>query len=691
MLGKYHAITDGIGQRIHLIERRELINSRGPTLLTCGPWRPIYLEMYSARISDLYVDVEVEDALRFALLTARVEIDASQDLLIEFMVLDPYGEQIDAKIIQNSTECQFTVHTPELWYPNGYGAQPLYSVVARIRENHSDKILHSKSRKIGIRLSDLIQRPVNGQLGTTFFFRVNNIPIYCQGTNWIPADTFLPRLSAQRYREWLELAVESNHNMIRVWGGGLYEDDTFYDICDELGILIWQDFMLGCGSYPMNDSLLTNIKLEAVYNVKRMRNHPCIVLWCGNNEDHMFAELHHLEYDQNDQIEENWLRSNWPARYYYESVLKDICSELVPRIPYHFSSPWGGTYSNDPLVGDVHSWRVWMADQPRYPYQKYPELSGRFVSEFGMKSYPSIKTIKALVSDLNELHPQSRTLDSWHMADEDQRTLALYLIDNFKHEMTLESYTYTTQLLQAEAMSYAVRGWRRLWKGPNHEECAGSLIWQLNDCFPAVSWSLIDSAMRPKLAYYTTKRNYAPLVVGLDRCTDQNPKTEFTNVDIEKSVEVEIWCSNLTIQPFEGELEISLYDLNGQLMMESKSNISVAPNRSIELNAVPIPESGHPIIVSARLLKEGKVVARFVDWPQPLKYLTFERSCATITVNGETVTISSTAPIKALELFVEEADVIFDDNCLDVVPGDVQIVTVRGLGDNKLQWRHLGS
>lgn len=660
-------------------------------MLTCGPWRPIYLEMYSARISDLYVDVEVEDALRFALLTARVEIDASQDLLIEFMVLDPYGEQIDAKIIQNSTECQFTVHTPELWYPNGYGAQPLYSVVARIRENHSDKILHSKSRKIGIRLSDLIQRPVNGQLGTTFFFRVNNIPIYCQGTNWIPADTFLPRLSAQRYREWLELAVESNHNMIRVWGGGLYEDDTFYDICDELGILIWQDFMLGCGSYPMNDSLLTNIKLEAVYNVKRMRNHPCIVLWCGNNEDHMFAELHHLEYDQNDQIEENWLRSNWPARYYYESVLKDICSELVPRIPYHFSSPWGGTYSNDPLVGDVHSWRVWMADQPRYPYQKYPELSGRFVSEFGMKSYPSIKTIKALVSDLNELHPQSRTLDSWHMADEDQRTLALYLIDNFKHEMTLESYTYTTQLLQAEAMSYAVRGWRRLWKGPNHEECAGSLIWQLNDCFPAVSWSLIDSAMRPKLAYYTTKRNYAPLVVGLDRCTDQNPKTEFTNVDIEKSVEVEIWCSNLTIQPFEGELEISLYNLNGQLMMESKSNISVAPNRSIELNAVPIPESGHPIIVSARLLKEGKVVARFVDWPQPLKYLTFERSCATITVNGETVTISSTAPIKALELFVEEADVIFDDNCLDVVPGDVQIVTVRGLGDNKLQWRHLGS
>ncbi|KAG0652219.1 mannanase B [Hyphodiscus hymeniophilus] len=663
----------------------------GPTLLTCGPWRPIYLETFSARISDLFVDVEVEDALGYALLTAKVEIDGDESLPVELIVFDPSGSKISASTIQNGSQCQFKIDKPELWYPRGYGAQPLYSVVATIRGNHSDNIMDSKTHKVGIRLSELVQRPISGQNGTTFFFRINNVPIYAQGTNWIPGDTFLPRLSTQRYREWLELAAESNQNMIRVWGGGLYEEDIFYDMCDELGILIWQDFMLGCGSYPMNDDLLKSIKDEAVYNVKRIRNHPCVVLWCGNNEDHMFAELHHLEYDQNDQDEEHWLKSNWPARFYYERVLKDVCSDLVPRTPYHFSSPWGGTYSNDPLVGDIHSWRVWMADQPRYPYQKYPELSGRFVSEFGMKSYPSLDTIKDHVSDPNELYPQSKTMDSWHMAPEDQRTISLYLVDNFKHEMSLESYVYTTQLLQAEAMSYAVRGWRRLWKGPGHEECAGSLIWQLNDCFPAVSWSLVDSDMRRKLAYYTTKRNYEPVIVGIDRQTENTPKNEFTHVDVEKVVKAEIWGSNLTVEPFEGELETYLYALDGKLLSESKSSVSIAPNRSTDLKHKILHESQEPIIVSARLLKDGKVIARFVDWPQPLKHLAFEQNGIETVIKGEKITISTKVPVKALELFVDGGNVVFDDNCLDLVPGDVQTVTAKGLGDKKLQWRHLGS
>ncbi|KAH8804365.1 glycoside hydrolase family 2 protein [Xylogone sp. PMI_703] len=622
----------------------------GPTLLTCGPWRPIYLEVYSSRISDLFVDVEVDNGLKYAILSPRVEIEQDRDLEVEITLLDPSGSLITTKAIKGGSQCQFMVGEPQLWYPHGYGLQPLYSVVAKIKQSDSDKVLDCKSRKVGVRLSELVQRPVTDQSGTTFFFRINNIPIYCQGTNWIPADTFLPRLTPQRYRKWLELAVESNQNMIRVWGGGLYEDDVFYDICGEFGILIWQDFMLGCA--------------EAIYNVKRMRNHPCIVLWCGNNEDHMFAELHHLEYDQTDQNEENWL--------------KDICTDLTPRTPYHFSSPWGGSYSNDPLVGDIHSWRVWMADQPRYPYQKYPELSGRFVSEFGMKSYPSIKTINELISDPNELYPQSKTMDSWHMAPEDQPTIALYLIDHFKHKMTLESYTYTTQLLQSEAMSYAVRGWRRLWKGPNHEECAGNLIWQLNDCFPAVSWSLVNSAPRPKLAYYTTKRNYASVTVGISRRLEVTPKNEFTHVDVTKVVKVEIWGSNLTID-----------SLDAELIERTKSNISIAPNRSTDLQIRVLPENEEPVIVSARISRGDNVIARYADWPQPLKYLSFARDAVKVDVKGENIEISSTAPVKGLELFVDDEDVIFDNNCLDVVPDDVQMVNAKCLGRKKLQWRHL--
>jgi beta-mannosidase len=683
---------DGTGEYFARKEVHKLSNrNRGPTLLTCGPWRPIYLETYSARISDLFVDIEVDAALKYALLDVKLEIDGRTDVSVEVTVLDPAGKEVASKTAEYGGEYRFTVESPQLWYPRGYGGQPLYSVVSKIKQDQPNKPLDSKSRKIGIRHSELVQRPVSNQTGTTFFFRVNNVPIYCQGTNWIPGDTFLPRLSHQRYREWLDLAAESNQNMIRVWGGGLYEDDFFYDTCDELGILIWQDFMLGCGSYPMNDNLLANIKNEAFYNVKRMRNHPCIALWCGNNEDHMFAELHDLEYDQNDLVEENWLKSNWPARYYYEKVLKDVCGDLVPRVPYHCSSPWGGTYSNDPLVGDIHSWRVWMADQPRYPYQKYPDLSGRFVSEFGMKSYPSIKTIKELVSEPTEWHPQSKTMDSWHMAPEDQRTIALYLIDNFKHEMTLESYTYTTQLLQAEAMSYAVRGWRRLWQGPNHEYCAGNLIWQLNDCFPAVSWSLIDSALRRKLAFYTTKRNYASMIVGIDRVTERKPKSEFTHVDVDEVVKSEIWASNLTVRPFIGKLEIRLYTPRGELLEETVSDITVPPNRSLELKTHVLPDNKQHVIVSTRLITQEGVVARYVDWPQPLKYIPFEQDGVEIKGDGETLTISSTVPVKGLELFVEGSDVTFSDNCLDLVPGDAQVITVKALGKNKVQWKHLGS
>jgi beta-mannosidase len=247
----------------------------GPTLMTCGPWRPISLLVYEARILDLSVDIEVSDGLDYAILTVQNEIEGGNNMRIEVSVKDASGTQVATRSLQGNATCRFTINSPVLWYPVGYGAQHLYMVEARLYGPSGESCLDFMSHKVGIRLLELVQRPIVGQSGSTFFFRVNNIPIYCQGTNWIPPDTFLPRMTAEKYREWLQLAVKSNQNMIRVWGGGLYEEDSFYDTCDELGILIWQDFMLGCGSYPVNDELLTAIKREAIYNVKRLRQHPC--------------------------------------------------------------------------------------------------------------------------------------------------------------------------------------------------------------------------------------------------------------------------------------------------------------------------------------------------------------------------------------------------------------------------------
>ncbi|KKA20968.1 Glycoside hydrolase family 2 protein [Rasamsonia emersonii CBS 393.64] len=576
----------------------------GPTLLTCGPWRPIYLESFTARITDLSVDIAVNDGLDAAEVNVAVELEgkASKDAAVEVAIADPEGKLVSQAVVQGSGSCSFTIKDPQLWYPIGYGKQPLYSVSAAISGGH--------------------KKPITEKPGKTFFFQINKIPIYCRGSNWIPGDTFVPRLTPARYRQWIELAASGNQNMIRVWGGGLYEDDAFYDICDEKGILVWQDFMLGCGVYPVNDFMLSTIRAEAEYNIRRMRHHPCIVLWCGNNEDHMFAELHHLEYDINDKNPENWLKTNWAARYYYDKMLPDICAELVPRVPYHNSSPYGGSYSNDPTEGDIHSWRVWMADQPRYPYQDYEKLTGRFVSEFGMKSYPAVRSIKQLITDPKERHPQSRTFDLWHFAPEDQRTIAMYLIDNQRHGYSLEETVV------------------------------------------------------------------------------EHPENEFTKVFIRRTTYADIWASNVTTEPVNVELTVSFFSvIDGTKLSTVVEDIHLPANRSIELKRIQFSDDwGVPpesVVVFTKLTKNNEIVARYVEWPQPLRHL--DLSVAKVHLRKQDTTADNKLAIfvtveggvaKGVELRIDTEDPAladacqFSDNCLDLVPGEGQCVFVTTKSDS---------
>lgn len=636
------------------------------------------------------------DTLDVATVTITVELEGSNASQTSWVVelLDPLGEIVAQDRVEASQSHRFTIKDPSLWYPVGYGTQPLYTVRVSL-EGQLDIV----SKSCGLRLVELVQRPIVNQKGLTFFFRVNNIPIYSQGTDWIPPDVFLPRMTPTRYREWLNLAAKGNQNMIRVWGGGIYEDDVFYNTCDELGILIWQDYMLGCGVYPFHDYLLQSIKAEAEYNVRRMRHHPCIVMWCGNNEDYMFAEIHNLEYDKNDENPENWIKSTFPGRYYYEVTLKEVSERLSPRVPYHLSSPYGGSYSNDPLVGDIHSWQVWMADQPRYPYQDYEKLTGRFVSEFGMKSFPCARTVRALVSDPAQRHPQSTTMDAWHMAPEDQRTISMYLVDNLRHSNDLDSYSWATQLMQAESTNYSTRAFRRLWRGPGSEGCAGCLIWQLNDCFPAVSWSLVDSMLRPKLAYYVTKRNYAPLLVSATRRVAKKPANEFTHVDIEQETYVELWASNLSLQSVDALLEVSYVAIQGgEHVHASTTLVTLQPNRSTELGKQTFPGAHQDVatalVLHTRLLERTskRVLARFTEFPQPLRHHDFSGAAVSVRPAGPLSWLVSVSGgvAKAVELSVDTDDdgladsCAFSDNCLDLVPGDEQLITVQVADGMKL-------
>lgn len=327
----------------------------GPTLMSCGPWRPIWLELYSSCILDLYFTAEVGKSLESAEIVAKADVEGSgEEVQFEILLEGKSIGKNTANVSNGLATATFKVEQPELWFPANYGKQPLYVLHAALfsREMECDSV----SKRFGLRRAEVIQRTLDDAPGTTFFFEINNVPIFCGGCNWIPADSFIPRISPQRYRDWIKLVLNGNQVMVRVWGGGIYEEKAFYDACDEMGILVWQDFLFACGNYPAHNDFLASVTREAVVNVKRLRRHPSIVIWAGNNEDYQYREDMMLDYDPDDKDPQRWLKSSFPARYIYEKILADVTKEHVPETYYHFGSPFGGKNTRDPSVGDIHQW-----------------------------------------------------------------------------------------------------------------------------------------------------------------------------------------------------------------------------------------------------------------------------------------------------------------------------------------------
>ncbi|KAK5657006.1 hypothetical protein OQA88_3529 [Cercophora sp. LCS_1] len=679
----------------------------GPALNTCGPWRPINLEIYDARLADLSFDSNVDKSLSFADVKATAEVEyveGAADKVRFDVTLE--GQQVASETVDiTSTEVSATFHvnSPALWYPIRYGKQPLYQVNATLLRGN--EVVDEVAKKIGLRRAELVQRPLKEQPGTSFFFEVNNIPVYCGGSDWIPADNFIPRISREKYYDWVRLVAEGNQFMIRVWGGGIYEEQAFYDACDEHGLLVWQDFMFGCGNYPAWPELLTSIQTEAITNVKLLRHHPSIVIWAGNNEDYQFQESAGLTYDFENKDAESWLKTDFPARYIYEHLLANVCSDLIPRVPYHPGSPWGaGRDTHDPTVGDIHQWNVWHGTQEKY--QNFDTLSGRFVSEFGMQAFPSVKTIDAylpLGRDDPDRYPQSSTVDFHNKADGHERRIALYLVENMRYAPDpLEHFVYSTQLMQAECLASAYRLWKRQWKGPGREYNGGALVWQINDCWPVTSWSMADYYLRPKLSYFTVKREMAPVSVGITRREHRHPKDKYTRVYIDVQQRVEVWGSNLTLEDLEVDVVLRAWDVETgeQTWEEVKKGVALPENRSTEVAAFDVPvrnkgkgEEGRTV-VAAYLVKGDVQIARYVNWPEPLKYLHLQKPKALkaeLSGDLKTVAVSAEVPIKGLALESEDDDVRFEDNLVDIVPGEVVTIGVKGAKENtKIETRYLG-
>ncbi|KAK2736271.1 hypothetical protein FQN57_000801 [Myotisia sp. PD_48] len=659
----------------------------GPVLLTCGPWRPINLEIYCARISDLHSTTKLSNSFKEAEVTVTAQVENSATDVVFNLSLDQEVYSQTAEVVKGSAVAVFHLKNPQLWYPATYGAQPLYTIEATLRSD--GKILDTAKQRIGLRKAEVIQRPLKDAPGTSFHFEINGIPIFCGGSNWIPADSFVPRLSTEQYRKWLQLAVDGNQVMVRVWAGGIYEQDAFYDICDELGLLVWQDFLFACGNYPAHPKFLASVKKEAIANVTRLRKHPSIVIWAGNNEDYQYMEAEKLEYDPSDKNPENWLKTNFPARFIYEKILLDITKKLIPDTFYHFGSPYGGKDTRDPTVGDIHQWNVWHGTQEKY--QNFDRLGGRFVSEFGMQALPNIKTIDAFLPDGSrdsDRYVHSFTLDYHNKAVGHERRLAAYLVENIRYSVNpLEQYIHCTQIMQAECVSTAYRLWKRQWKGKGRELCAGVLVWQMNDCWPVTSWSTVDYYLRPKYAYFAIKRELAPITIGvkqpLQQATLDQPSA--------KVHKVEIWGTNLTLHNQSVQVRVKAWDIiTGDLIYSQtlKGLIELPQNQTIEIAELEIPNSNKnpqdslQTVVAAYLFDSEKQIARYISWPEPLKYLHLQKPQGLkieLATDRRQVNLSANLPVKGLAIFSECDGVKFDDNCVDLVPGETVSIGVRGL------------
>ncbi|KAJ5481149.1 Beta-mannosidase B [Penicillium diatomitis] len=667
----------------------------GPVLMTAGIWRPVALEVYTARVVDLWPQTQLASDHRSAELTAvaKFENASSGDFTAKFSLsLD--GTEVAAEEVpvssKNEARMTVTVDSPKLWWPHGYGEQILYNISVSLQRNKAQ--VAESSKKFGIRTAEVIQQP--DKHGKSFYFRINGMDIFCGGSCWIPTDSLLTNVTADRYRKWIELMVEGRQIMIRVWGGGIYEDAAFYEACDELGVLVWQDFMFGCGNYPTWPSLLESIREETVYNVQRLRHHPSIVIWVGNNEDYQVQESEGLTYNYEDKDPDSWLKTDFPARYIYEKLLPEVVTEYSPSTFYHPGSPWGdGKKSSDTTVGDMHQWNVWHGTQEKY--QIFDTLGGRFNSEFGMEAFPHLSTIEYFVEDRKDLFPQSHVIDFHNKADGHERRLATYLVENLRTATDLETYIYLTQVVQAETMMFGYRGWRRQWGDERH--CGGALLWQLNDCWPTISWAIADYFLNPKPAYYAVKRVLNPIAVGVRR---EHHDWSVAHAQPPHKSKYELWVSSNSPEPVRGSVELRFLSVNTGRDIRTpilRENIPLTANGTTNiitdglLDHIAEPE---PHVLAARLWVDQKVVARDVDWPQPFKYLNLSDRGLHVQLkrssSGQaTLTVNSRKPVKCL-VIEEQEGVRISDNAIDIVPGDEQTIEVSGLGDKPLKFRFLG-
>lgn len=523
----------------------------GPMLVTMGIWKDIELVgLDTARIEEVYLRQEHSDNMVELDIDLNCEKVAAEDLEVEveFSYKNDIVYNNKFMIEGEKAKIEFDVDNPKLWWPNGMGEQPLYDLEIKIFNSQGEQ-LDKDHKKIGLRELELITE--DDQWGQSFKFAANGVEFFAKGANWIPADAFVSRVEREDYKNLLESAAEANMNMLRVWGGGLYESDDFYELCDRLGIAVWQDFIFACGTYPsFDDDFMANVKIEAEENVKRIRHHASLALWCGNNE--IEQGIAGEEWDS-EKITMPWD----DYKKLFDELLPDIVSDLDPDTDYWPGSPHSpkGDRSdyNNPDWGDAHLWDVWHGLKP---FEWYRSCDHRFNSEFGFQSFPEPKTAYDYTEE-KDRNITSYVMEHHQRSGIGNSVIMHYMLDWFRLPEGFENVLWTSQILQGLGIKYAVENWRR-----TMPRGMGTLYWQLNDNWPVASWSSLDYFGRWKALHFMAKKFYAPVLIsGVENLDDST---------------VEIHVTSDKLNDINAEVSWQLRDAAGKLIKENKFEAEIS-------------------------------------------------------------------------------------------------------------------
>lgn len=637
----------------------------GPRFVTSGIWRDVELVGWTGvRITDVYfhqLDVQASKAK----LEARLEVEAERELKGNVVIRTEqlqWTKNIELKRGLQSVTVELEIAEPKLWWCNGLGDPHLYAFSVELYEDPAHQPLAAETVKTGLRSIRLVRE--KDVAGTSFTFVLNGVPVFAKGANHIPNDSFITEVTEERYRHEIITALKTNMNMLRVWGGGIYEEDVFYELCDEYGILVWQDFMFACSMYPGDAEFLEQVEKEAEYNVRRLRNHPCIALWCGNNEiDVAWAHFHEKrgwgwkEWYTPDIREKIW--ADYEAIFH--RILADAVAAHAPEIDYWPSSPMReltGDVSQHAFdatgEGDVHYWGVWHKVEP---FENYNVHVGRFMSEYGFQSFPEYKTVKAYAEE-QDMALESEVMLAHQKNGAGNQKIKQYMDLYLREPKDFPSFLYMSQVLQSEAMKMAIEAHRR-----RKPFCMGTLYWQMNDCWPVASWAGMDYYGRWKAMQYAAKRSFKDVIVSIDGS---------------KEDEAHVYIVSDLREAWTGVLVVELIHFSGTCLKRMTKPVEAAADSAMRVMSFTVDTllrdvhaDAANVVLHAYLEREGTMIATTEHYFVPTKDLQLEPAVIQVDEvegsGGTSFKLSSNTLARQVWIS-SEVDGVFSDNFFDLLP-----------------------